>query len=193
MTTPPGARDDAALAAAVIAGDSRAFTELMRRHKEALYRFIRRYVGDADEAYDLLQDTFLAAWSALPGFDSARPMRAWLRRIALNKCRDWSRRRSVRRFFFAAAPIDNNAHGVAIPASETDPEQERRLADLDRQIANLPAGLKEPLLLTQFEGLSHKEAAQILNISPKAVEMRIYRARAQLASGLGLPPAGDEG
>jgi len=193
MTTPPGARDDAALAAAVIAGDSRAFTELMRRHKEALYRFIRRYVGDADEAYDLLQDTFLAAWSALPGFDSARPMRAWLRRIALNKCRDWSRRRSVRRFFFAAAPIDNNAHRVAIPASETDPEQERRLADLDRQIANLPAGLKEPLLLTQFEGLSHKEAAQILNISPKAVEMRIYRARAQLASGLGLPPAGDEG
>ncbi|MCL4716317.1 MAG: RNA polymerase sigma factor [Hyphomonadaceae bacterium] len=165
----------------------------MRRHKEALYRFIRRYVGDADEAYDLLQDTFLAAWSALPGFDSARPMRAWLRRIALNKCRDWSRRRSVRRFFFAAAPIDNNAHRVAIPASETDPEQERRLADLDRQIANLPAGLKEPLLLTQFEGLSHKEAAQILNISPKAVEMRIYRARAQLASGLGLPPAGDEG
>lgn len=193
MTTPPGARDDAALAAAVIAGDSRAFTELMRRHKEALYRFIRRYVGDADEAYDLLQDTFLAAWSALPGFDSARPMRAWLRRIALNKCRDWSRRRSVRRFFFAAAPIDNNAHRVAIPASETEPEQERRLADLDRQIANLPAGLKEPLLLTQFEGLSHKEAAQILNISPKAVEMRIYRARAQLASGLGLPPAGDEG
>ncbi|MBL8558159.1 MAG: RNA polymerase sigma factor [Hyphomonadaceae bacterium] len=193
MTTPPSARDDAALAAAVIAGDSRAFTELMRRHKEALYRFIRRYVGDADEAYDLLQDTFLAAWSALPGFDSARPMRAWLRRIALNKCRDWSRRRSVRRFFFAAAPIDNNAHRVAIPASETDPEQERRLADLDRQIANLPAGLKEPLLLTQFEGLSHKEAAQILNISPKAVEMRIYRARAQLASGLGLPPAGDEG
>ncbi|GIK48846.1 MAG: RNA polymerase sigma factor [Alphaproteobacteria bacterium] len=193
MTTPPGARDDAALSAAVIAGDSRAFTELMRRHKEALYRFIRRYVGDADEAYDLLQDTFLAAWSALPGFDSARPMRAWLRRIALNKCRDWSRRRSVRRFFFAAAPIDNNAHRVAIPASETDPEQERRLADLDRQIANLPAGLKEPLLLTQFEGLSHKEAAQILNISPKAVEMRIYRARAQLASGLGLPPAGDEG
>jgi RNA polymerase sigma factor CnrH len=193
MTTPPGARDDAALAAAVIAGDNRAFTELMSRHKEALYRFIRRYVGDADEAYDLIQDTFLVAWSALPGFDPARPMRAWLRRIALNKCRDWSRRRTVRRFFFAAAPIDNHAHRVAIPVSETDPEQERRLADLDRQIANLPAGLKEPLLLTQFEGLSHKEAAQILNISPKAVEMRIYRARAQLASGLGLPPAGDEG
>ena len=191
MTSPPGARDDAALAAAVIAGDSRAFTELMRRHKEAIYRFIRRYVGDADEAYDLLQETFAAAWSALPAFDSARPMRAWLRRIALNKCRDWSRRRFVRRFFFTAAPINNSANVIA--ASDADPEQERRLADLDRQIASLPAGLKEPLLLTQFEGLSHKDAALILNISPKAVEMRIYRARAQLAAALGLPSAGGEG
>lgn len=193
MTSPPGARDDAALAAAVIAGDSRAFTELMRRHKEAIYRFIRRYVGDADEAYDLLQETFAAAWSALPAFDSARPMRAWLRRIALNKCRDWSRRRFVRRFFFTAAPIDNSANVIAAADSDADPEQERRLADLDRQIASLPAGLKEPLLLTQFEGLSHKDAALILNISPKAVEMRIYRARAQLAGALGLPSAGGEG
>lgn len=193
MTSPPGARDDAALAAAVIAGDSRAFTELMRRHKEAVYRFIRRYVGDADEAYDLLQETFAAAWSALPAFDSARPMRAWLRRIALNKCRDWSRRRFVRRFFFTAAPINNSANVIAAADSDADPEQERRLADLDRQIASLPAGLKEPLLLTQFEGLSHKDAALILNISPKAVEMRIYRARAQLAAALGLPSAGGEG
>lgn len=193
MTTPPGARDDAELAAAVIAGDSRAFTELMRRHKDAIYRFIRRYVGDADEAYDLLQDTFVAAWSALPTFDSVRPMLAWLRRIALNKCRDWSRRRSVRRFFFTAAPIDDRANAVVAPASDANPEQERRLAELDRQLANLPAGLKEPLLLTQFEGLSHQEAAQILNISPKAVEMRIYRARAQLKGALGLPPADGEG
>lgn len=193
MTTPPGAPDDAALAAAVLAGDSRAFTELMRRHKETIYRFIRRYVGDADEAYDLLQDTFVAAWSALPTFEAGKPMRAWLRRIALNKCRDWSRRRSVRRFFFTAAPIDNNANAIAAPESSGDPEQERRFADLDRQIASLPPGLKEPLLLTQFEGLSHKDAAHILNISPKAVEMRIYRARAQLAAALGLPPADGEG
>ncbi len=69
MTTPPGERDDAALAAAVMAGDNRAFTQLMRRHKDGLYRFVRRYVGDADEAYDLVQDTFVAAWHALAGYD----------------------------------------------------------------------------------------------------------------------------
>lgn len=193
MTDPSGARDDAALVAAVLDGDSRAFTELMRRHKDALYRFVRRYVGDADEAHDLLQETFVAAWSALNTFDRERPLPAWLRRIALNKCRDWSRRRSVRRFFFSAARIDERTDALAAPESGPDLEQERILADLDRRIASLPAGLKEPLLLTQFEGLSHKDAALILNLSPKAVEMRVYRARAQLAAALGLPPADSEG
>jgi RNA polymerase sigma-70 factor (ECF subfamily) len=193
MTGPPGARDDAALVAAVLAGDSRAFTELMRRHKEAIYRFIRHYVGDADEAYDLLQETFVAAWSALSTFDPAKTMRAWLRRIALNKCRDWARRRQVRRFFFAADSIDA-AGGIAAPSvSESAPEIERQLAALDRHISTLPAALKEPLILTQFEGLSHKEAARILSISPKAIEMRVYRARAHLTSALALQPDEREG
>lgn len=193
MTSPPGARDDAALVAAILAGDSRAFTELMRLHKEAIYRFIRRYVGDADESYDLVQETFVAAWSALPTFDSTRPMRAWLRRIALNKCRDWSRRRMVRRFFFVAEPIDAAGSEVAAPAPDVSRESERQLAELDRQIATLPDTLKEPLLLTQFEGLSHKEAAQILNTTPKAIEMRVYRARAQLAAAMALPQDEAEG
>lgn len=190
MTEPPGARDDAALVAVVLAGDSRAFTELMRRHKDAIYRFIRRYVGDADEAYDLVQETFVAAWSALSTFDSAKPMRAWLRRIALNKCRDWTRRRQVRRFFFAAASLDAAGGVAAASVSESAPETERQLTALDRHIAVLPAALKEPLILTQFEGLSHKEAARLLNISPKAIEMRVYRARAQLTAAL-APPTGE--
>lgn len=193
MTGSPGARDDAALVAAVLAGDSRAFTELMRRHKDAIYRFIRHYVGDADEAYDLVQETFVAAWSALSTFDAAKPMRAWLRRIALNKCRDWTRRRQVRRFFFAADSIDAAGGVAAAPVSESAPETERQLAALDRHISTLPAALKEPLILTQFEGLSHKEAARILSISPKAIEMRVYRARAHLASALALQPDEREG
>ena len=58
-------RDDAALVAAVLAGDQRAFTQLMRRNKDSLYRFVRGYVGDASEAYDLVQEAFVAAWHAL--------------------------------------------------------------------------------------------------------------------------------
>ncbi|HWA21938.1 MAG TPA: RNA polymerase sigma factor [Caulobacterales bacterium] len=191
MTVEPGARDDAALVNAALAGENRAFTDIMRRHKDAVYRFIRRYVGDADEAYDLTQETFLSAWNALSGFDTSKPLLAWLRRIALNKCRDWSRRRQVRRFFFAAKSIDAGSIDVQQPPMATGAE-ESQMAALDVCIAALPRSLKEPLLLTVVEGLSHKEAAVALKISPKAIETRIYRARQMLARDLGLAAASDD-
>ena len=182
MTSAPSERNDAALVAAALSGEDRAFTELMRRHKETIYRFVRRYVGDASEAYDLVQETFVAAWSALSSYDSNRSMSAWLRRIALNKCRDWSRRRQVRSFFFLAVPMDSpSAKGVVAPETAPDAADESKLEVLDAAIAMLPRGLKEPLLLTVFEGLSQKEAAETLGVSVKTIETRIYRARQKIA------------
>lgn len=187
MTPETGARDDAALVRAALAGDNRAFTELMRRHKDSVYRFVRRYVGDPDESFDLVQETFVAAWSALAGFDNSKPMSAWLRRIALNKCRDWSRRRQVRRFFFTAESIDSSSREYTADPAAAENVRDAQLAALDASVAALPSALKEALLLTFFEGLSHKEAARILNISPKAVETRVYRARQLLAQTLAPP------
>ena len=88
---------DASLAVAARQGDEAAFAALMRRHKGWLYQFIRRYVADRDDAYDVLQESFVSAWGALARFDPERPFEAWLRRIALNKCRDRARRNAVRR------------------------------------------------------------------------------------------------
>lgn len=183
----PG-HDETTLAAAAKRGDERAYTELVRQHKAALYRFIRAHVGDADEAYDVLQDTFIAAWSAIGRFDVRRPFSAWVRRIALNKCRDWGRRRKVRRFFFTAESLDK-ARAGAIPAapteaSEEQAEDEARAAQLEAAIAALPAPLKEPLILTAIDGLSHQAAGAILGLTPKAVEMRVYRARRMLVETL---------
>lgn len=175
---------DAALTARAAKGDRAAFNAFMRQHQEALYRFIRRYVGDADEAYDLLQETFVSAWQALGRYDPSRPAPTWLRRIALNKCRDWGRRRAVRRFFYGAVELDtaNPAALAAADASADDPA----LGKLDRALASLPTQLKEPLLLTAFEGLSHQDAGKALGISAKAVETRIYRARKLLAEAMNL-------
>jgi RNA polymerase sigma-70 factor (ECF subfamily) len=180
-----GPPEDATLVEAALAGDDAAFSALMKRHKEPLYRFVRRYVGDADEALDLVQDTFVASWTALDRFDTARAFPVWLRRIALNKCRDWSRRRQVRRFFFGAVsletapPIADNTE----PAPQ-EPVLDERLTALDAAIARLPIALKEPLLLTVFEELSHQEAAALLGISAKAVETRVYRAKQHLRGAL---------
>ena len=178
MTGGDPGETDAVLAALAAKGDRAAFNRIVERYQEMLYRFIRRYVGDADEAYDLLQETFVSAWQALGRYDPARPAATWLRRIALNKCRDWGRRRAVRRFFYGAASIDA-APDLPLAAPEND-NNNPVLARLDRAIAALPSQLKEPLLLTAFEGLSQDAAGRALGISTKAVETRVYRARKRL-------------
>jgi RNA polymerase sigma factor (sigma-70 family) len=162
-------------------GERGAFDAMMRREKAGLYAFVRRYVGDADEAFDVTQEAFVAAWRAIGRYDPARPFGVWLRAIALNKCRDHARRAKVRRLFlgaFAAEP----------PAPAADPldgERGAALARLDRAIARLPGRYREPLLLTTAGGLSHEEAGRVLGLSAKAVEMRLYRARRDLAAMLG--------
>lgn len=179
----PGGDDDDTLIAAALSGDNAAFSTLMGRHKEPLYRFVRRYVGDADEAFDLVQETFVAGWSALNTFEQGRPFAVWLRRIALNKCRDWSRRRKVRRLLTFARPIEEAAM-VADPGPdpETALQSARAVALIRRELQALPARLREPLILCAIEGLSQDAAAELLGVSRKAIETRIYRARQKLSA-----------
>lgn len=182
-------QNDAALVEEALAGQERSFSALMRRHKEGLYRFIRLYVGDSAEAYDLSQEAFVAAWRNLRQYDKARPFGVWLRGIALNKCRDWSRRRKVRQFFYFASDIETTGRHVPAPeASAESGEHEERLRLLEQAIARLPDNLKAPLLLTTIEGHSQKEAGVILGLSAKAVEVRVYRAKQALREAMVLPP-----
>lgn len=176
-------RDDAALVAAVLAGDQRAFTQLMRRHKDSLYRFVRGYVGDASEAYDLVQEAFVAAWNALARYDRQRSFGVWLKRIAINKCRDWRRRRAVRHFFYKAEDISRPGIDLEQPSPSAD-DHEGELTRLDNAIAALPSSLKEPLLLSFGEDMTHRDIAEALGITAKAVEVRLYRAKRALAEAL---------
>ena len=176
---------DGELAALARAGRQAAYGELMNRHREAVYRLARGHTGDSDAALDLTQQSFVAAFSALGSYDGARPFRYWISRIAINKCRDWARRRAVRRFLAFALPIDE-AHDVADQAASA----ETLLADREElhrtmaAIASLPASLKDALVLRTIEGMSQAEAAVVLGVSEKAVETRVYRARAKLEEKL---------
>lgn len=186
MTDATQGAADETLAAHAAQGDRASFDALVRRHKEPLYRFVRRYVGQADDAYDILQESFVAAWMALQRYDPKRPFAPWLHRIALNKCRDFGRRQAVRRALLrivAVEPLDLSPSDVETIDAEARTAD--RLRRMDWAIANLPARYKEPLLLTAMEGRSHEEAAQILGISSKAVEMRVYRARHRLRETMG--------
>lgn len=179
--------DDGELAALSIAGRDPAFTEIMHRYREPIYRIIVGNVGNADEALDLVQETFVAAHRALARYQPDRPMRRWLATIALNKCRDWRRRRVVRRLFAFALPLDDMSTQIAEDRALPDKEVADReeMARVSRAIADLPAALREPLVLHTLQDLSQAETAAILAISEKAVETRIRRARARLAERLG--------
>ena len=178
---------DPDLVARALRGEDHAFTLLMRRHKEGIYRFVRRYVRDADAAVEVVQETFVAAWRALGRFDERRPFPVWLRAIALNKCRDCGRRQLVRRLAFGDKDAESpEAQRQADPGPDGEAVlvAAQRRAALSAAISRLPAKLKEPLLLTYFDDLSQQEAADLLGISVKAVETRIYRARQRLADEL---------
>src|SRR5690242_14865125 len=131
---------DAELAVAARGGSQIAFASLMQRHKHWLYHFIRRYVADRDDAYDLLQETFVAAWSALNRYDPERPLQAWLRRIALNKCRDRARRNAVRRTALNLLAVAGFGH--ATPAAEPG-ASDSALQRLESAMAKLPPALKD--------------------------------------------------
>lgn len=177
---------DRELAALAGTGRNDVYRELLARYKAPVFRLIRHHVGDADEAMDLTQESFVAAFAAIGRYDGERPFRIWIARIAVNKCRDWARRRAVRSFFTRALPLEN-AHDVATdgPAPDVEAGDREELARVRRAMAGLPQNLREVLVLRGVEELGQAETAELLKVSEKTVETRLYRARAKLRALLG--------
>ncbi len=179
---------DKALVKRALAGDDRAFTTIMGKYKSPLYGFAYRYVNDPDDAEDIVQDTFIAMHRNLSRFNPSYKFSTWAFQITKNKCRDLGRKRKTRSFMQRLTPFTETK--LTQVQSDENPEAgidaKRKLDDLVARIALLPENLKAPLILCTLEDMSHKQAADILGISPKAVETRIYRARHSLSNSLGL-------
>ncbi|MBJ7498480.1 MAG: RNA polymerase sigma factor [Sphingopyxis sp.] len=177
---------DRDLAAFALAGRQDAYREFLARHKIPVFRLIRSHVGDSEEAMDLTQEAFVSGFAALSRYDGERPFRIWISRIAINKCRDWARRRAVRAFFSRARPLDEAVHVAAgEPAPDAEVGDREQLARVRQAISALPQKLREVLILRGVEELGQAETAELLGISEKAVETRLYRARAKLRALLG--------
>lgn len=187
MSLDLAACSDGELAGLTLGRNQAAFAEIMRRHREPIYRLIRAYIGDAEEALDITQDCFASSFQHLARYDAAKPLRAWLARIAINKSRDWRRRQRVRRLLSLAATLPVGAIERVkddAPGPESITADRFQLDRVSKVVAGLPAVLKETLLLRTIEGLSQAETAEVLAISEKAVETRLYRARLRLSEKL---------
>jgi RNA polymerase sigma-70 factor (ECF subfamily) len=172
-------------------GDPAAFRTLIRRHDRYLYRVARSVMADDHEAEDVIQQTYLLAFTHISGFRGEASLRTWLTRIALNEA---GRRRRRQRSAIALSEVDESrerARSQALLSPLTLPDPERVAARtqireiLEKAIDALPAAFRTALILCDVEEVSAKEAAKVLGIKTETVRTRLYRARRMLRERLG--------
>jgi RNA polymerase sigma-70 factor (ECF subfamily) len=171
-------------------GDSGDFASLMRRHNRRLFRVARSILRDDAEAEDALQDAYLQAYRALPGFRGEASLTTWLTRIVMNAAL-MRKRRAARQADIielrAEASMEEFSEDLA-GASAGQPEraalraQTRRL--IEAKIDGLPEAFRTVFVLRALEELSVEETAAVLDIPEATVRTRFFRARAQLRAAL---------
>ncbi len=158
-------------------GDTACFGELIERWQRRIYGFICRYVGNADEAHDLTQDTFTKAFSNLGRLSDPERFSSWLYTIALNECRMRFRRR--RKIQFVSLPEEDTE---VVPIHLRDPaaSPEAKLAVkedvqvLREAFDQLPEEQKEVILMKEYQDLKFHEISEILAIPLSTVKSRMY-------------------
>ncbi|MDY7094580.1 MAG: RNA polymerase sigma factor [Acidobacteriota bacterium] len=180
---------DHEILARVAAGEVELFAQLVERHQGRLLRLCQRLLGNAEEAQEAAQETFLKAYRKAGGYRPRGKVYTWLYRIATNHCLNQLRRRRIVRFLSlgqmgGAAGDDDEDREFDPPHGAADPEQalvsRRRWLDTRRAIDRLPPGQRSVLVLAKFEGLSYRQIAEVLEITEGAVESRLFRAMRNL-------------
>ena len=171
--------DDEECAARAQRGDVAAFSALVARYQDRIFRFLVRLTRSQDDAMELTQETFLSAYQALARWRPDARFTTWLFRIARNQAFDWLRRRKLVEF---VALEDGQDLGIEDPAPTPDAALEtvQRFHGLERALARLPTEHREILLLREIEEMSYEDIAEVLDISLGTVKSRIARARAGL-------------
>ena len=156
-------------------GDREAFHWLVQQYGDLAMRLAYIRTRDREQAEDIIQDAFIAAWRAMPLFQAGRPFRPWLLRIVLNQCN-----MSLRRKTLSTVPLEQ----TTLYAQNSDPEQraahdEARL-HLRTALATLPDEQRQVVDLRYFADLSVPEIAQIIDCPLGTVKSRIHRGLASL-------------
>ncbi len=162
-----------------IAGDTAAFTELLREHDDSMRALAFKMLGDQTAMDDALQSAYLKAFKGISNFRADASFATWLNRIVVNSCYDLLRASGRR-----AEVSLNEATDVQTSGSHED-----RLAagqQLQDALQTLPADQRAAVLLVDGEGLSYSEAAEALGVERGTVASRLNRARGELRRQLGM-------
>jgi len=174
-----GTANDAELVALSQRGDLEAFNALAASCDAGLYRFVRRTVGNAEDARDLCQEALLKAYVNIQRLRDPQKFRAWLHHIALNLCRDWHRspRSRLAAERYEEGQGDEARYAAASREHESPAARAERadLADiLARFLGELSWEQRTAILLKEYEGFSSQEIAEITGVPPTTVRTRIF-------------------
>lgn len=174
------ADQDRALVADIVKGDSTALDRIMTKYQKPLYFFVLRYVHDEDLAYDIVQETFFRIYTKAHKYKPSYHFTSWMYQISLNLCRDHGRKKAFQKFFSISDSQDGEKHKVELAHDARIEERYEVSSDintLQKEISKLPHKLKSALILFTLEENSQAKCSDILKISQKSVETRVYRAK----------------
>lgn len=166
------------------------FEELYNEHKKLVYNLALQYVQNSEDAEEITQDVFVSVYEKLDSFRQDSKHSTWLYRITINKSLDFikARKRQKRFSFFTSLFHDETNEPKHQVSDFNHPgvmmEEKEQLRNLFTLINGLPDNQKTALILMKIEEKSQAETAEIMNLSPKAVESLVQRAKSNLVKKL---------
>ena len=189
MSGLPVAESDERLIKDALAGDQKAYRELLSRHRQSIYHVIFKIVRHPEEANDLVQETFMKAFGSLSSYRFEYRFSTWLYKIAANNAIDHLRKKRIE-----ALSLDKPVQtydgevSIEIPDWTNNPEEDlyrkRRAVTVQEAIASLPPKYREVIVLRHQQDKSYEEIAEQLHIPVGTVKARIFRARELLKKKL---------
>jgi len=160
----------------ILSGEKKAIDCLYSYYKKGLLHFIGQKVADKKDAEEILQDTFISAFDSLPIFQHKSLLMTWLKAIAKHEVADFYRRKKIKTILFSHFPILEKIIDKALGPDLAIQEKELKIK-VWLTLKNLSEGYRKILRLKYIDGLSMAQIADKLNITVKAVESRLFRAR----------------
>lgn len=175
--------DEQRLIAQAQRGDLHAFNQLVLAYQSMLYNVAYRILGDADAAADATQDAFVSAYKAIARFRGGS-FKAWLLRIVTNACYDQLRVKQRRPADSLDDMLVEPEHDATLRDDSESPEdfvlRQELGAAIQRGLSTLPPDQRITLVLSDIEGLSYDEIAEVTRVSLGTVKSRLSRARSKL-------------
>ena len=183
------AADDSAVVTAHLAGEERAFSELVNRYQTRLLNFIYRTIGDRDRAEDLVQEVFIRVYRHLHRFDRSKKFSTWVYTIASNLAKNELRNRSrnpLVLFTTMQGSNEDEDRPLEFEDATTRPDdmyRKRHLRELvEDTVSKLPEHHRQVFVLRELEGKSYEEIAEITDCNLGTVKSRLNRARTAFAA-----------